>query len=68
MKIVKKTKLDTGSVIVELENDEWTYDYSDAFKHGQHGPKMHGLVGYVNWHLLTSDDLLWIRDFEKKDV
>lgn len=54
------------SDIVELENGEWTYSYSDAFKHGQHGPKMYGSCGYVNWHLIDSDMLRILRKIENR--
>ena len=45
---------DTVVKMVKLDNDEWTFNTSDCFKHGQHGPKMYGSVGYVNWHLMDA--------------
>jgi hypothetical protein len=46
---------------IEFEDDEWTYPESDGFKHGQHGPKMYGSFGYVNWHLINSEEAAMFR-------
>ena len=56
------------SGIVKINEKEFTWEDSDYFKHGQHGPKMYGSMGFVNWHLMDAEYVEILREWQSSKL